>query len=637
MVPAMPPLLDPSQEDLVAPQPTVSDSDSDSDSNRDPTQRGHRLLAAPGHEPKPRIAGPKRRTARHQCRSFSRPGGLARSLLACARLPHVAATAFVWLCVIVAASLLGACGQTASLGFETVRAGDDTRLFQVENLLGIQFPLSVLSGLVVFASDTVRDCLLADSDLSVGRLVLTALLVLSSLPFHLFSNSMFFVAEPAHDAYEIMVSHDFFNGKAPNITSLNMTQFADQAAAPEPFNTSWPDAWPDASLLQQKLLRLQEDPSQWHNLSNTECRTQYGTDTYTSFRNVILVTNWTAHLPADNSALAIGSLPGYVPGGVSDRLLALCPAAYLSHTPGSFVPASAPYLQLADENQCRVAVGQSPIPCTTYPAALHQSWDLCYAYRNESGYGVTDAWNASLALRLAYCLSEPLTDAPTRVVFNRFAALVFVCFAAAQALLMTALCALVGPRRVDIAKTPSDKDEVFGSSALQAKYALLLPEFILWCVVYYSGLGAFGDGRAVVQTDATGSWVMGIAAYANALQLVYALMGFFEGLWANHRVFRGGTIPAKVAFFVWNQLVQRAAAAFVSVVMVQRYRLGAGDDSGAPYQTVVTLSSLITDTTGMKNLQGGGSKSGWFWLLVLMYLAVRTLLGICLQAGFCVD
>lgn len=225
-----------------------------------------------------------------------------------------------------------------------------------------------------------------------------------------------------------------------------------------------------------------------------------------------------------------------------------------------------------------------------------------------------DAWDETLALGLAYCLGEPLASAaPTRVVFNRLAALVFVCFAAAAAVLMTALCALVGVgparRRVAVDKVPSDRGDVTRSPALRAKYALLVPEFILWCVIYYRGLGPFGDGRggvaAPTTNGTTGSWVMGIAAYANALQLVYALTDFFEGLWANRRTFRGWTFSAKLAFFVWNQLVQRAAAAFVSVAMVQRYGLGAEDETGAPYQTVVTLDSLITGSVGMKNLQGG--------------------------------
>jgi hypothetical protein len=279
-------------------------------------------------------------------------------------LGHDYRTAVVWLCVALSATLLGTLGRANHLGLQTVRTSLDTNGLKLFNLLLVQVPLAALTSTMIKLSGSVRRAYtrvdLKENGSGWSEIWNPALFLLS-LPLNIFSNAMFFVAQPAQDVYEVMVSEAFWRGKPFDIRALNMTQFRDQAGAPEPFGTAWPGEWPRVPQLEQQLGALQHSPSTWENLSNVDCRFWYGADTYAGYGTVVLVATWETQsqdLPPNNSALAIGSLPGYQAGRAS-RFLALCPAAYLAGTPGSFVPDSAPYLLLRDQYSC---VGSSGPP-----------------------------------------------------------------------------------------------------------------------------------------------------------------------------------------------------------------------------------------------------------------------------------
>lgn len=199
--------------------------------------------------------------------------------------------------------------------------------------------------------------------------------------------------------------------------TLNATQFQDQVGAPVPFGTHFPSQWPDVPQLQETLQKVQENTPLWTNLSNSDCRNRYGTEVYTNFRTIVLAANWTQSLPPNNSALAIGALPGQPGNGNPDRFMSLCPAAYLSVTSGSFIPNTTVYIELADEHQC-TGGGSMPASCGEDPDVLDASYDLCFYYRPEGRVGTIE-WDINKQLALSYCLSEPLEGTSSRLVFSR--------------------------------------------------------------------------------------------------------------------------------------------------------------------------------------------------------------------------
>lgn len=212
-----------------------------------------------------------------------------------------------------------------------------------------------------------------------------------------------------------------------------MTQFRDLPAAPKPYGTTWPSQWPEVAQLEESLQRLQSSSNPgalWHNMTDRECRGNYTQNTYSTYRNVILVTDWHKEGSDNNSVLAVGSLPAYPANGTINRFVAICPAAYLAPTPGSSVPDNAPYIQ---HNFVENKTG----------FGAYKPSDLCYSYRlkNNSSYpdngSESDPWISALAVELNYCLAEPQPLPPARFIYNRFTALIFVCFLCLKSVLMT--------------------------------------------------------------------------------------------------------------------------------------------------------------------------------------------------------
>ncbi|KAK4155070.1 hypothetical protein C8A00DRAFT_32154 [Chaetomidium leptoderma] len=549
------------------------------------------------------------------------------------RPKHDYYTAIVWLYIATSAALLGTLGRADGLGLQTVKACPDTHGLKVFNLLAVQMPLAVLAGAMIKLSGFVRGTYSRVAGNTAWAPFLTIALRTTSLPLNIFSNAMFFVAQPAQDVYEVMVSETFWAGKPFDIRALNMTQFKDQAGAPEPFGTAWPEQWPRVEQLEQQLGALQENPSTWEKLSNVDCRFRYGIETQSGFGSVVLVTSWETQFEStsprpnnnNNSALAIGALPGYQAGETS-RFLALCPAAYLASTPGSFVPDSAPYLLVADQYICLGTSGP-PNFCgdSNNDSAVHQSIDLCYAYRPEDGHDHGDGtWNLSQALTLQYCLSQRTRPRPTLLVFNRSTAVIFISFTSAMAIIMTAMCVVIHLSN----DAPADMglpDSGPGPSGLRWYWILLVPEWVIVMVFQWRGLVS---GSKATSMGEVGTWVLGTATYANMLQVIYTFQSFIDEHMSQDRP------VAKVALFVWNQLLRLYATAFVSVFMVQRYGLddieppSLGVDNTSPYELVVTITTLLPGYLGLDNQHERGirNKVAVTVLAEPVLLAARTLL-----------
>ncbi|MCJ1269241.1 hypothetical protein MMC22_009131 [Lobaria immixta] len=214
-----------------------------------------------------------------------------------------------------------------SYGFATIWTGKDFKRLQLFDTMAVQLPLNILSGIAVCGSDYVRKCLLAPPEdinrnprgdieyqslqawwkTTFVRKILWITSVLTSLPIHYVYNSIILSALPAYDAYEVMVDERFFSGEPFDVSAINLTQFEFETGAPMPYNTSWQSQWPASARLQQSLESVQQDPSSWTNLSNPDCRIKYGLKTYSTYRTVVLVTNWTQNLTSNDSALAVGA------------------------------------------------------------------------------------------------------------------------------------------------------------------------------------------------------------------------------------------------------------------------------------------------------------------------------------------
>ena len=90
----------------------------------------------------------------------------------------------------------------------------------------------------------------------------------------------------------------------------------------------WPADYKSAGTLETSLLQVQETPSLWRNLSRKTCIDTYNNAQVSKYRTVLIVTNYTTE-PSNNSALAIGTIPGYRYASMKSSLRALCPDVYL--------------------------------------------------------------------------------------------------------------------------------------------------------------------------------------------------------------------------------------------------------------------------------------------------------------------
>lgn len=99
------------------------------------------------------------------------------------------------------------------------------------------------------------------------------------------------------------------------------------------------------------MAELQQDPTKWRNLAHSDCaaRNYDGRQSPTTFNATIsymvVVTNYTAPLVHNNSALAIGVMSNYVLTPTErSSLLALCPDIYLELNKGARRPSLVPLL-----------------------------------------------------------------------------------------------------------------------------------------------------------------------------------------------------------------------------------------------------------------------------------------------------
>lgn len=538
-----------------------------------------------------------------------------RSLLS----PALFATSFVLLCALIGSVLLATLGRVEEYGIATIETAFDSRRLQIKILLGYQLPLSILTGLVAMASDYVQFRLRSG--------LLWIILMLSSLPFPLFGNSVFFLARPAHDAYEILVSESFFTGEPFNLSQLHMTEFRDQVAAPQPFGTPWPSGWPGAADLQEMLHIVQNDPSRWNNISNPDCRTRYGSQLYSDFRSVLLVTNWPRVSPANNSALAIGALPGYITGGLVTRFMALCPEAYLSSTPASFTPDSTPYLGVADlHDECFKSSHASGIPCENRKVAKDMSRDLCYSYVNENR-----TWNQSQELTLSYCLSEPSLQLPSLIVYNQAVVVVLLVATAIKGFVMAIACWIYRGFHQEHERHSKEKRmDLFTSLPWIIYHALVVPEFIMWLVIYYKGLEAFGEGISLPRASG-GQWIFGIAAYVNMLQVVYRFQQVCVSIWMTFRPAQPQiiTILVGIVSFFYHLAIQLIAAGFINILMIQRYPLSASQEADT-YQPIALLDTLYDFAASMRPM--GRSKYWYWWAVLIAALGYRHMIMLLLHA-----
>lgn len=257
------------------------------------------------------------------------------------------------------------------------------------------------------------------------------------------SNSLVFTKYPAYNAYEVLVSTAFFDGRPFDLASVNMTRYAslkETGTMPSP-ELQWPAEYGASSGLNRSLARLQQGPTIWKNLSRASCLEQFNEALYTRYRTLVLVTDYDSDSNSSNSALAASVLPGYRLKSASSSLVALCPDKYLEAYKDTRQPLKTPFLTLdksnawpwnvtflspADANEwatngsLSAHVSASSIlkrHNTGWQASQHPDTfdpmpgrDLCYHY-----WANDDRWMSNTSsiyrvpqCRLLYCLASPL-------------------------------------------------------------------------------------------------------------------------------------------------------------------------------------------------------------------------------------
>ena len=533
-------------------------------------------------------------------------------------------------------------------GFATIRTGKDFKKLQVFNTMAIQLPLNALAGTSVFGSDYVRKCLIAPPQdmnwnprgdngyqslqawwkTTLIRRILWITLALTSLPIHFLYNSIIISTLPAYDAYEVMVDERFFRGEPFDVSTINMTQFEFEPGAPMPFNTSWPGEWPGSNELQQNLKRVQQDPSSWTNLSNPDCRTKYGLETYSTYRTVILVTNWTQNLPHNNSALAVGALPGFPPTGVPDRFMSLCPEAYLSTTPNATFPPSDPesivkYIGTSDLPSCSKVNGPD---CSSFSfhgrdasISPHANYDLCESYHPSN---VT--YNVSQQLSLAYCLSEPLKDINARLVWSRVITKILALAFGVKptAMILAWFCVRRSNGFPNGFPWSAFKEKIRGCGMLSVGN-LLVYLFINACITGLTFFldfstksvltGPFGGGSSPASpTDS--NFILSFLVFQNIIHTVMVIREYLESNWFEGREMKRNlkprlAAPLPVMLFLWNLGLHQLVSAWLSTAMFDRYPIGSlGDPTLRAKPTLIqdsVMSGHIGSPLPFKNSTAG--------------------------------
>ncbi|KAH6982253.1 hypothetical protein BKA56DRAFT_672996 [Ilyonectria sp. MPI-CAGE-AT-0026] len=299
------------------------------------------------------------------------------------------------------------------------------------------------------------------------RQILYVFLLLTPLPVFFLSNSFLFIASPAYNSYELVVSTSFFDGNHFDLSNLTMTRFpmGEEQTMPSR-DLPWPAAYGGVEWLNQSLADLQQDPRIWTNLSRNECLGEFNSARYENYRTLLLVTDFDqgndSPLP-NNSALAVGVLPGYRLTSASSSLVALCPDAYLEAYPRVETPETAPLMpqdldwrpfefEYADPAEAEAWVTRnSSISKRRWQAITEYTrdstsdpmprLDLCYQYWADADkWKLEDGNRTYMAPRadLKYCLAEPMTGQTCQVISSHTVLL------ALAIILSVMLCAMTG-------------------------------------------------------------------------------------------------------------------------------------------------------------------------------------------------
>ncbi|UPK98517.1 hypothetical protein LCI18_009452 [Fusarium solani-melongenae] len=369
--------------------------------------------------------------------------------------------------------------EAAEYGFKTI-ASDTCKHFKLRtNTTGMYlFALNIATTAVAFVASYFRDGLLAPSpgayQESKGRLylgiesvrgfrqaswprkVMYVVLLLASLPLYYLSNSLVSTKYSAYNAYEVLVSTTFFEGRPFDLAGINMTRYDSLNETPTmpSSDLQWPTEYGASDALNSSLARLQREPTLWKNLSRAECVKQYNDAVYTRYRTLVLVTDYDSDSDSNsnnsNSALAATVLPGYRLRSASSSLIALCPDSYLEAYNGTIHPPETPFLTLdkviaapknvtflsptqarewatnrslsADVSPTRTLERRHWTP-QTYPTDTFDPMpgrDLCYHYWSDN-----DRWMPNTLIYrvpqcpLQYCLAEPVkTPRMCQVVYS---------------------------------------------------------------------------------------------------------------------------------------------------------------------------------------------------------------------------
>ncbi|CAF9906733.1 MAG: hypothetical protein GOMPHAMPRED_004900 [Gomphillus americanus] len=382
--------------------------------------------------------------------------------------------------------------------------------------------------------------------------ILYIILGLTSLPIHLLYSSMIIEVESAFDAYEVVVSADFFHGKPFNISALNVTEFRDQPRAPITYGTEFPSAWPAIQNLQTTLEAVQRNTTNWNNLTEADCRSTYGDQVYKDFRT----------LP-----LAIGALPGQNIDGYSNKFMAPCPSAWLESTPGSFIPDTTPYISetVQDTKGCfKNNTFFESQECLDQDA-FGKNYDMCYWYAPKisnppQDAALNDGWDPSKAVGLSYCLSEPLSLGLERRIIVGRVAFIILCVLGAKVLAASISYLVITGRpikRDDPKYTKHISDN--NSSVLGfISWLLIVVATIVWaCVLVASGLNQFG-ADVTPSSPADQNWIFRILIWANILHPLIAIRATIEGNFFDSMTdysHWASSIVVALYYVLWHQFI----------------------------------------------------------------------------------
>ncbi|KAF8535040.1 hypothetical protein BDD12DRAFT_808889 [Trichophaea hybrida] len=197
-------------------------------------------------------------------------------------------------------------------------------------------PLNIFSSALVYAANYVRHEVHQQSRWKRFSKPLRMLLMLLVIPAHLLYNSLIFQSISAYDAYQVLVSDSFLlKGQPFNLTTLQIHPRHGEDASIQQYYDEKPAglyALNDAlAQLQNNLASNRSHPG-WKNLTFVDCLKRYHSGTFSSFSNVVVVTNWTAPSETKNAAMNLAILAGQAGPKHQSRqtLVSLCPQSFFS-------------------------------------------------------------------------------------------------------------------------------------------------------------------------------------------------------------------------------------------------------------------------------------------------------------------